>query len=61
MALGNEAADEMAGLAAMEARVPASFRHKVARSKQMARLVHRRILRATLEAIAKEKRCGGRA
>eukprot|EP00959_Pyramimonas_sp_CCMP1952_P321971 6737093-Pyramimonas_sp.AAC.1 len=36
MALGNEAADEMAGLAATEARVPASFRHKVARSEQMA-------------------------
>ena len=56
MALGDEAADEIADLAAKECRLSAATRARVALSEQKARAVRKRLLRANLEAVAVEKR-----
>ena len=56
LALGNEAADEVASVAAREARLPQATRARVAQAENKASLVRARLLRANLEAAALEKR-----
>eukprot|EP00959_Pyramimonas_sp_CCMP1952_P051988 1086862-Pyramimonas_sp.AAC.1 len=56
LALGNETADKVAGIAAQEARLPQPSRVRVAQAEHKASLVRARLLRANLEAAAVEKR-----
>eukprot|EP00959_Pyramimonas_sp_CCMP1952_P013250 279576-Pyramimonas_sp.AAC.1 len=55
LVLGNTAADELAGTAAKENRVPASVRSRIAQVEHKAILVRKRLLRPTLDAMVAEK------
>eukprot|EP00959_Pyramimonas_sp_CCMP1952_P119757 2504086-Pyramimonas_sp.AAC.1 len=52
--MGNEVADVLAGEAAELARLPATERGRVLQTEQMALVVRRRLLRATLDALSAE-------
>eukprot|EP00959_Pyramimonas_sp_CCMP1952_P389195 8154871-Pyramimonas_sp.AAC.1 len=53
---GNNRADQLAGLAAQAHRVPQDERTRVAQQEKRAELVRRRLLRATMDAMAADPR-----
>eukprot|EP00959_Pyramimonas_sp_CCMP1952_P092805 1942080-Pyramimonas_sp.AAC.1 len=53
---GNHRADQLAGRAAQEHRVPAAVRARVAQHEKRAELVRRRLIRATMDATAADPR-----
>eukprot|EP00959_Pyramimonas_sp_CCMP1952_P182073 3806977-Pyramimonas_sp.AAC.1 len=55
MVLGNLVADELAGVAALQHRVPEADRYRVQLHERRARLVRLRLLRATLDYFARDK------